>query len=708
MIRMTQIIDMALRAGRTFLTEPEAKRMCKEYSISVPSFEVVRTEEEAIEVSKDLGFPLVAKVVSPKIIHKTDAEGIVLGIKSQDDLVAAYRKILKRVKAREPRASVEGILLERMEAPGIEVIVGAMDDPQFGKVLMFGLGGIFAELFRDVTFRLAPITGEEAKEMIRRIRSYRLLRGFRHFPRLDEDALREILLAVSKIVTENKEVIELDLNPIIVKEEGATAVDARVILSKDDWKKSAERHPANSLLNFFRPESVAVIGASRTAGKIGHEIFRNLSQYQYTGKVYPVNQSAESVLGQDAYRSILELPGKIDLAVVTAPAKVAPSVIDECGRKGVRNVIIVSGGFRETGSEELERETVEAARKYSIRTIGPNCNGVFDGHSRLDTFFHSHDRMLRPKGGRVAFITQSGTFGVSALDWAAEKGIGISKLVSYGNRCDVDEGDLIEFLGIDNETSVICMYLEGIGDGRKLFDAARKIAPRKPIVVVKAGRTSLGSRAAKSHTGGLAGSYEVAKAAFEQAGMIVAEDIEELFDVVKALAMQPLPIGGNVAMVTNGAGPCVMAADRFEEYNMTITPLSAATTSELTLKLPSYCLVSETTIDLTASGTAKDYEAALRILAEDPNVHVLMPFFVLQSLDENIVEVLSRIGSLGKTIVCCALGGRYTTKISKMIEQLNIPVYEIAERAVASTRALIYQGAFRKTAFRCSSSQRLA
>jgi 3-hydroxypropionyl-CoA synthetase (ADP-forming) len=688
----SHIISEALRAGRRLLTEPEAKSLCRDYSIPVPRFEVVKSLDEAFNVSKKIGFPLAAKIVSPQVIHKTDVGGVVLGIQSPDDGKAAFTKILRDVGEYYPQCKIDGVLLEPMTSPGIEVTVGVTHDPQFGKVLMFGLGGVFVEVFRDVTFRLLPINEAEARSMIHGIRSYRVLAGHRGTAPVDESAIIRILLDVSRLVSENGEVMELDLNPIIANDNGATAVDARVILSETTQTQPLPTYPAGSLLNFFKAKSVAVVGASATPGKIGHEVLRNLAKYEYRGRVYPVNPSPEPILGLETYRSILDVPETVDLAVFTIASRLAPSIMDECGRKGVRNVVIVSGGFKEIGQEQIERQTVDVARKYSIRIIGPNCIGVLDGHTRLDTFFQAHERMSRPSPGSVAFITQSGTFGNTILEWAGEKGIGISKFVSYGNRCDVDEGDLVEFFGQDDETSIIGIYVEGVSDGRKLYDAAREISPRKPIVVLKTGRTTLGSKAAKSHTGWLAGSYQVARAAFEQAGMIVVDDIVELFEVIKALAMQPLAMGVNVAMVTNGAGPCVMAADRIEEYRMKAA-LPEATASELARMLPPYCYFSETTVDLTGSATSKDYDIALQILARDPAVHILMPFFVFQDtpLDEGIVEVMARIRDFGKPIICCASGGPYTREMSRRIEDLSVPVYERPEGAAAAAHALAVQ-----------------
>ncbi len=376
---------------------------------------------------------------------------------------------------------------------------------------MFGMGGVFVEALRDVTFRLAPIADDEAKHMLTEIRSRKLLSGYRGSPPADRNALAHILSEASRIVTENPEIAELDFNPVIAHEKDAVVVDARVILS-DGAQTSLPKagHSGSSLVKFFKANSVAVIGASAILGKIGHEVLRSLSQHEYPGKVYPINPSTESILGMKTYRSILEIPVDIDLAVFTAPAKLAPSIIDECGRKGTKSVVIVSGSFKETGKEDYERETVATARKYGIRIIGSNCIGVFDGHSRLDTFFHSHERMLRPRAGSIAFVTQSGTFGTTILEWASEENIGMSKFVSYANRCDVDEGDLVKFFSQDSETAIIGIYAEGLKNGRKLFETARNVTKHKPIVILKSGKSAIGSKAAKSHTGWLAGSYEVA------------------------------------------------------------------------------------------------------------------------------------------------------------------------------------------------------
>ena len=456
---------------------------------------------------------------------------------------------------------------------------------------------------------------------------------------------------------------------------------------------------------FFKARSVAVIGASSRPGKIGHEILRNLALYEYRGRVYPINPRADEILGLKCYPSILDVPDEVDLAVIAVASEATPRVVEECGRKGVKAIVIVSGGFKELGGrfKDVEEEVVRIARRYGMRIIGPNCIGVFDGETRIDTFFQSRERMLRPPRGPIAFMTQSGTFGCTMLEWVAEAGLGVSKFVSYGNRCDVDEADLIRYFGQDPETRVIAIYLEGLSDGRKFMEAAREVVPEKPIVVLKAGRTEAGSKAALSHTGWLAGQAAIYDAAFKQCGVIQARNFEELFDMVKALALQPPAGGPRVAMVTNGAGPCVMAADAITERGLELARYEPRTVELLKEELPPFCIPGNP-VDLTGSATSREYEVAMRALLEDPNVDLLMPFFVFQDtpLDERIIEVVAEMRSYGKPIVCCAAGGPYTRKQAKRLEELGVPVYPIPERAVAAAYALVAYGQVRKSRSRTS------
>ena len=449
---------------------------------------------------------------------------------------------------------------------------------------------------------------------------------------------------------------------------------------------------------FFRPKSVAIIGASATRGKIGHEIVRSLVDGGYRGEVYPITLRTREILGLKCYENVSEIPGGVDLAVYALSSKLAPSIIEECGRKGVRNIVIVAGGFKEVGGEfrDLEAEIVSTAHRHGMRIIGPNCIGVFDGYSRFDTFFQPYERMARPPAGPMSIITQSGTYGVAFLEAANDDHMGVSKMVSYGNRADVDEADLIKYLGQDEATKVIAIYLEAVGDGRRLIEAIREVAPKKPMVVMKVGRTKLGVRTAQSHTGWLAGSYEVAEAAFKQAGVVVAEDFEALYDCAKGLALQPLPKGRRIGMVTNGMGFAVTACDAAEPKGILVGTYTEETRRKLVEVLPSYMLARDI-VDLTGSATSQDYMTSMEALLKDPQIDLLMPSFVFQDspLDEGILGVLPQMKRFGKPILCGYTGGAYGRWLVSKFHEEGIPFYTTADRAVNVAEAMMWLSEYR-------------
>lgn len=444
-----------------------------------------------------------------------------------------------------------------------------------------------------------------------------------------------------------------------------------------------------SLDVFFEAGSIAVVGASREPGKIGHEILRSLVDSGYGGEIYPVNPKYHEVLGLRCFDSVLSVPGVLELAVLAVPARIIPRVVEECGLKGVRGVVVISGGFSESGGVgvELQSELVSTARRYGIRIIGPNCIGIFNPYTRIDTFFQSYERMLRPSRGGVAFLTQSGTYGCTLLEWMALEGVGLSKFVSYGNMCDVDEAELLSYLGDDSKTRIIAFYMESVRSGRRFIEAAARVSRLKPIVVLKAGRTEAGGRAVLSHTGNLAGRYEVVKAAFKKAGIIQVQDVEELFDTIKIFSFCPPPRGGGLAMITNGAGPCVMASDAASELGLRLSQYSKTTGERLRNSLPPYALIGNP-VDLTGSATVRDYVTASKILLEDPKVDVLALFFVFQDtpLEDEVVYEILKLREYGKPIVAMASGGPYTVKQARRLQGGGIPVFPTPERLIRAVK----------------------
>ncbi len=345
---------------------------------------------------------------------------------------------------------------------------------------------------------------------------------------------------------------------------------------------------------FFSPQSVVIVGASEKKGTVGRAIMENLLA-RFKGRIIPVNRKYDSVLGVKCFRDVTQVPCEADLAVIAVPAKVVPEVVEKSSRIGVKAAIVISAGFKEIGEEgaKLEEELVATARRVGVRILGPNCLGIYDAHSGLDTIFNPNDRQKKPEAGNVAFISQSGALGAAVLDWLAEAGVGMSKFVSYGNAADIKEWELIEFLARDEKTKVIGAYIEGVEEGRKFLDAVRRaVRAGKPVVILKAGKSEKGMRAVASHTGSLAGRYEVYLAAFKQAGALVVDTLNDFIVALKSLSWLPTPKGRRIAVVTNGGGAGVLATDAVENLGMRIAELSEETRLRLREGLPKAASVS--------------------------------------------------------------------------------------------------------------------
>ena len=447
----------------------------------------------------------------------------------------------------------------------------------------------------------------------------------------------------------------------------------------------------NGLKSLFEPEAVAVVGVSKTPNKVGSMIFRNFKGSGFCGKVYPVNPKYDKVFGERCYPSVREIPGSLDLVVIAVPAPHVIDVMSDCVAKGVKAVIVVSGGFKESGPEgaALEEKLRRIAEGSGVRVLGPNCIGVYNPYSRVDTIFLPEERLARPKPGTLSFISQSGALAVAMLDWLALHGYGIGKCVSYGNGCDVDETDLLLYLAEDDDTDVILLYIEGVKDGRRFMEAAKRAVLRKPVVAIKAGRSATGASAIMSHTGSMAGSDEVYEAAFKQTGVIRVGDFEEAFDVVKAFTMQPLASGRRVLIVTNGGGAGIMAVDACERSGLTVPELD----EDVKRRLPFPPHFSRRNpIDLTGDVKDEDYwtalnEAFLKYDGFDSALICILP--QVPNLTFRVADIIGRANKVsGKPIVACCMGGAFTLKLTREIESRRIPVYPTPERAAKALSSL--------------------
>lgn len=441
---------------------------------------------------------------------------------------------------------------------------------------------------------------------------------------------------------------------------------------------------------FFKPKSVAVIGASTDPDKLGYAVLENLVEggYAQQGKVYPINPHAEKILGYEVFSSVTEVPGEIDLAVIVIPYMYVPDVLRECGEKGIPAVVVISAGFREAGMEGLERELelIDIAEEHGIRLVGPNCLGIIDTFTPLNASFSAGT----PPKGPMAFMSQSGALGTAILDWAQAGRLGLSKFVSLGNKADVSEIDLMKAWVDDPDTNVILMYSEGLPNGQEFIEVAREITRKIPLVAVKSGVTESGSRAVSSHTGSLAGSEQAYQAAFQQAGVLRAEDMASLFDMALALGYQPLLKNNRIAIVTNAGGPGILATDALEHRGMSLSRLEVETIQDLEKYLPDAASAANP-VDVLGDARANRYEFALKAVSEDPNVDGLLVVLTPQAMTEigATAEAVGKISQeIDKPIMGCFMGEAKVESGIEVLRKYNVPNYSFPERAALAFRAM--------------------
>jgi len=513
------IISKIKKEGRKILTEAESKSILKSYNIPVADGEIATSPEAAVKIASDIGYPVVMKIVSPDIIHKSDAGGVRLNLNTADEIKTAYADIHQSIKAHKPDADIKGVLVQNMVPEGIELIVGATFSRQFGHVVMFGLGGIFVEVIKDVAFRLAPVTEEEALGMLDEIKGRRILSGLRGQPAVNTSTIAQIIRKLSILITENPEIIEVDLNPVIASGGQVIAADARMTLGTPQ-RVSETLYTTDKIVadmtKVFSPEGIAVIGASSDPTKLGYSTVKNIIDGGYQGKLYPINPKADEILGIKCYQDINDIPEAVDVAVVVIPAKFVPELFAKLGKKGITGAVIISSGFAEIGNEELQRELISEATAHGVRVMGPNIFGFYYTPMNLCATFCTP----YTEKGPVALTCQSGGVGMAIIGYSRSHQMGISAIVGLGNKVDIDEDDLIEFFGQDANTKIISMHIEDIKDGTGFVNAAQKVSRHKPIIALKAGATEVGERVASSHTGALGGDDLIYNAAFKKAGVV--------------------------------------------------------------------------------------------------------------------------------------------------------------------------------------------
>ncbi len=578
-----ELIRNAKSQGRSALTEAESKSVLKEYGVPVVAESVAATPGEAAAAAETIGFPVVLKGLGARLTHKTEQGLVRLNLRNTAEVRAAAALV-----AAAAGTHLEGYLIQPLVAGRREFVAGLFHDPQFGPVVMFGLGGIFTEALDDVVFRVAPLHEKQAGWMIDELRSRKLLGLFRGETAAERGALVRALVGLSRIGTELPEVTEADVNPLLVGPDGAvTAVDALIVLGGQPTALPVR--PAvdpGAIARLFYPRSIALVGASGALGKWGYRIFCNIVAGGYKGPLYLVNGKGEPIAGRRAYRSVEEIPGPVDLGVVTIPAAKVAGLIPQFQAKRIKSMLLISSGFAETGAEgrRLEEELVREARQAGILILGPNTMGICNPHESLFCCGSN----VRPNPGTTTIVSQSGNLGVQLLGFAEHEGVGIRAFCGSGNEAMIAIEDYMEAFEVDELTQTVVLYLESIKNGRRFFESARRVGRKKPVVLLKGGRTREGNRAAASHTGALASNIRVFEAAARQAGIVVVEQPMDLLDLSAAFSSLPLPRGNRVAVMTLGGGWGVVAADLCVENGLAIPDLSPELISRIDTILPPY------------------------------------------------------------------------------------------------------------------------
>ncbi|WP_425365006.1 acetate--CoA ligase family protein [Jiella endophytica] len=675
------LFDKVKSEGRDALTAPEGKILCDAYGIKVPQEGLAKTADEAVSLAGSMGFPVVMKIVSPDILHKTEAGGVVVGVKSEEEARASYDKIVANAKTYKSDARIAGIQVQQMLTGGQEIIIGAVTDGSFGKLVAFGLGGVLVEVLKDITFRMAPATREDALSMLDGIQAAEMLKGVRGGEAVDREALADMIVRVSQLVSDYPEIVELDLNPVFATKDGAIAADVRIVVDFDQPEprpRPAKEEIVAAMNKIMRPRAVAVIGASAEAGKIGNSVMKNLINGGYKGEIYPVHPKAEEILGYKAYPSVTAIPGDVDTAVFAIPAKFVAGALKECGEKKIPGAVLIPSGFAEAGAPELQDEIVAIGREYNIRLMGPNIYGFYYTPENLcATFCTAFDVK-----GSAALSSQSGGIGMAIIGFSRSAKMGVSAIVGLGNKSDIDEDDLLCFFEQDDNTKIIAQHLEDLKDGRAFAEAAKRVSKTKPVVVLKAGRTSAGAKAASSHTGALAGNDKIYEDVFNQSGVIRAKSLRQLLDFARGVPVLPTPKGENVVIITGAGGSGVLLSDACVDNKLSLMTMPDDLDAAFRKFIPPFGAAGNP-VDITGGEPPQTYKNTVKLGLEDERIHALIlgywhtivtPPMVFAKL---MVEVKDEMKAKGieKPMVASLAGDVEVEEAAEYLYAHGIPAY---------------------------------
>ena len=664
---------------RRMLSEAEGFELLKEHGIPVPEFTVVRTRQEMADAAARTGYPLVMKVISPQIVHKSDAGGVITGIRSITDAEHAFDTISQNVKAFDPSAIISGFIVEEQKTKGLEILVGGRTDPAFGKVITIGMGGTLVELIRDITIRVLPVSTEDIGAMLQELKAYPLIKGFRNEPARDKEALVSLIDRVARFFIRSAAIVEFDLNPVFLYEKGACVVDARIFVTDTVEEVPAPQQPP-LLPEILNARSIALIGATPEPGKVGYAVLRNL--LAFPGKLYPVNPKHQVILGRTVYPGLASVPDQIDIAVIVVPARFVPEIVKAAGEKGIPLVIIISSGFRESGKEggELEQQVLRIAREYNIRIMGPNCLGLMLPHQGINTTFDP----ISPKPGKIAFISQSGAIISTIVDWSLPEEIGFSAVISIGNQADLSFEDFLVYAGDDPHTRAVILYIEEIKNGKRFMEIASGITAKKPVVAIKSGSSRIGQLTAASHTGSLSGSFEVYQAAFWESGIIPVRSMREAFQTAELLSSEGYPKGIRAIVISNAGGFAVLSSDYAEMFGIELVDFPPAILTELDAILPADWN-RRNPVDMVGDASADRFARTFDVMIKNQDLWDIAFVISVPSAISDPVRVANELvrfsKSTHKMIVGCMIGGDSMKTPLRILRDAGIPNFPDLEDA---------------------------
>jgi acetyl coenzyme A synthetase (ADP forming)-like protein len=667
---------------KELISEAEGYELLKTAGVPVPAYAIAHSAEEAVSHAEKIGFPVVLKIISPQVIHKSDAGGVRAGLGSVDEVKHAYQAIVAGTRAYDSQAVIEGVMVEQQLKKGLEILIGGRVDPTFGKIITVGMGGTLVELLRDVSIRVLPIERDDIVAMLAELQGSRLIEGFRNEPARDKETLISLIGTITRFFLAHDEIVEFDINPVFLYEKGACVVDARFYLDLEHVSRAIA--PARPLpKQILNVSSIAVIGASPEPSKVGYAILRNL--LSFPGTVYPVNPKHQQILGRNVYPNLAAIRNPVDIAVIVLPAKHVPGVVEECGEKGVPIVVIISSGFRETGKDGalLEEQILAIAEKYGTRIIGPNCLGLMLPIQGINTTFDP----VSPKPGKIAFISQSGAIITTIVDWSLPEEIGFSAIISVGNQADLSFEDFCIYAGDDPNTKAIILYVEEIRNGRRFMEIVRQVTEKKPIVAIKSGSSRIGQMTAASHTGSLAGSYDVYMAGFWQSGVIPVRSIRESFQTAELLSSEGYPKGIRAIVISNAGGFAVLASDYAEQYGIEMVEFPPEIIAELDAILPPDWN-RRNPIDMVGDASADRFARTFDVMIKNQDLWDIAFVIAVPSAISDPIRVSNEVvrfsKSTHKMMVGCMIGGDSMKTPLRILRDAGIPNFPDLEDAFRS------------------------